>query len=159
MKWFLKKFNGDWERLKPWERPTMLLNGRASQRLAITVLALGIGNLVFFLIAGPYISVARAERLGSRTPLFQSHFYLLDVEDSPGFEIVWVLHCLTALLATLSYSGFDSFIEILVMHVCGKFSLLIDQIGKLNQPTDIRKNIAKVAKLHYQLKRFDSIFA
>lgn len=134
----------------------MLENAKASRRFAVTSVGLAHATVILYLLGRPWVSMKRQERIGQRVPLFYPDFYFFDYNNSPEFELVWAAQSFAALLATLSNSGYDSLFEVLVMHVCGKFSVLIEQVEKFNHQDDVFDSIACLAKRHHQLSRFDT---
>lgn len=151
----MHEFYSDWHKLEAWERPIMLKNAIASRRFALVSVGLSYATLVFHLFSRPWVSMERQARTGHRQPLFESDFYFFDFDKSPEFELVWALQSFASLLASFLNSGFDSFYEVLVMHVCGQLEVLIKKIKSLNYQDDPIQCIACFAKRHHKLSRFD----
>lgn len=86
-----------------------------------------------------------------------------NTDESKLFYITWLAQLISAIFATIIYSGFDTFISMVVIHIIGQFAalgislknLVKDSINKSNQVNVciFRKKLTGIVKHHERLNR------
>ena len=121
----------------------MYESGKLGRKIATGCLILSQGTSTTFLLM--QLSMQRQNR-----ELPYSSYFPFDVKTSPSYEIVWMMQGLSALGATLVYSGVDGIFAVLVMHLCGQLTILADDLNELVK----QGNISYVVKRHNELNMF-----
>ncbi|XP_072754046.1 odorant receptor 4-like [Anoplolepis gracilipes] len=147
----------DWMTSKSdWERNTMLKLAESGRSLSFGYYIFAIGTLLFG------ISLRTAFFLKNIHQPRRYLIYRFDyIQKSPNYEISWFLQLFGGTYATISNYSIDSFISILLLHMCGQLinlqSALNNLIEKLdNKPissSKFKKGIAAIIERHEHLIR------
>lgn len=92
--------------------------------------------------------------------LYFRSYYPYDASSTPVYEITWISQLFVGVIASISYCAVDNFIEFSVLHVCGQFSILKNELEQL--PISVkRENVASVnvtrQKLKYIIQRHNHL--
>lgn len=106
-------------------------------------------------------TIATFSRSDPARPLLYTAYFPFDVTRSPIFELICVCQILSAYSATVSYTGSDSFISMLTLHVCGQFQNLRERLKNLtNDPNGVKSSeefkneLKRIIKRHEHLNWF-----
>ncbi|XP_076287591.1 uncharacterized protein LOC143212566 [Lasioglossum baleicum] len=81
-----------------------------------------------------------------------------DTKKSPNFEITWLGQFIGTVLMAISFSCFDTFLAVLVLHLCGQLSILraaIEHIAETSsQGEKFSERLGNIVFRHNQLSRF-----
>jgi hypothetical protein len=98
--------------------------------------------------------------------LFYRSYYFYNALKTPIYEITCFCQYCGGIIAAIAYSGTDSFIGILVLHVCGQLSILRYELKHLTDPIInrdndalhlINKKLKFIVTRHEHLNRWDNI--
>lgn len=89
---------------------------------------------------------------GSRPFLFQT-YYLRDMSDSPYYEIIFVSQAVAIMMAAISYTGVDTFLGLLIFHICAQLDILKLRMLNLNHFKNFSAALAFNIEDHLRLIR------
>nr|QHN69106.1 odorant receptor 20 [Sirex noctilio] len=143
------------------ERQVMLKNARIARTLCIGCLFLIQATLITFITARIIViqnQVVENSTNFERELICQSYFPY-DTRNSPNFELTCFGQCLACFYITISYCGIDTFITMLVLHVCAQFTNLRFALKNLvemerKNRMEFRKKLAIIVVKHERLNRF-----
>ncbi|KAF7410506.1 hypothetical protein HZH68_004887 [Vespula germanica] len=95
-------------------------------------------------------------RQSGRRALFLLSSFPYESLITPNFELTSVGQIVSAFCTATTYTVVDTFVAMLILHVCGQFSYLRQKISELgtNDDVDFRKKLAKIVKKHDTLNKF-----
>ncbi|KYN15096.1 Putative odorant receptor 13a, partial [Trachymyrmex cornetzi] len=132
-------FYQDWHTPKTFEERTIMLkNAKLVRKISIwcTILT---QTMVTIYIVLRISTIIRFSPSDPDRPMLYTAYFPFDITKSPIFELVCVCQMLSAYSATVSYTGSDSFISMLVLHVCGQFENLRERLKNLvNDPNGVK---------------------
>ncbi|XP_035741503.1 odorant receptor 13a-like [Vespa mandarinia] len=131
LKSLLVKIVNDWNQTQQEsERSLMLKNAKLSRTISLFCSTLSYLMLIAFISLQTYANMARASEvdLGG---LLHPAIFPYDTKKSPYFEITWLGQFIATILAGISYSCFDTFHAVFVLHLCGQLSVLRSNIREL----------------------------
>ncbi|XP_046815757.1 uncharacterized protein LOC124422866 [Vespa crabro] len=128
----------------------MMTIARISRRISIgsTVIT----NSVVVLWATSRFLLMRQS--GHRALFLQSYFPYESL-ITPNFEMTSVGQIVSAFYTATTYTAVDTFVAMLILHVCGQFSYLRQKMKKLsiNDGVDFQKRLANIVKKHDALNK------
>lgn len=158
MKPLVDFFYQDWRMPKTSEeRIIMLKNAKVARKISIwcTILT---QTMVTIYIVLRISMIVRFSRSDPARPLPYTAYFPFDVTRSPIFELICVCQILSAYSATVSYTGSDSFICMLILHVCGQFQNLRERLKNLaNGPNGIKTSEEFKNELKQIVKRHEHL--
>lgn len=94
-------------------------------------------------------------RQSGRRALFLLSSFPYESLITPNFELTSVGQIVSAFCTATTYTVVDTFVAMLILHVCGQFSYLRQKISELgiNDDVDFRKKLAKIVKKHDTLNK------
>lgn len=105
--------------------------------------------------------IVKFPRSDPARPLLYTAYFPFDVTRSPIFEVICVCQILSAYSGTVSYTGSDSFISMLVLHVCSQLQNLRGRLKNLaNNPSGVgtveefKNELRRIVKRHEHLSWF-----
>ncbi|KAF7405495.1 hypothetical protein HZH66_004401 [Vespula vulgaris] len=117
----------DWTQTSPGpERLTMLKNAKISRRISLSCSTLAYTMLIAFVSLQTYASITSASEVDLGGLLHPATFPY-DTKKSPYFEITWMGQFIGSILTGISYSCFDTFFAVFVLHLCGQLSSMGSQ--------------------------------
>lgn len=154
-------FYQDWHATKtPDERTAMLKNARVVRKISIwcTVLTQTMVTIYIVLRISMIVSFKGSN---SARPLLYTAYFPFDVSQTPIFEVICVCQILSAYSATVSYTGSDSFISMLVLHTCGQFQNLrrkleniANEPGEAKTSEEFNRELKRIVMRHEHLNWF-----
>lgn len=84
---------------------------------------------------------------------FLSAYFPFDTMKSPIFEFTFICQIIGSVYYTTAYTAVDTFVAMLILHVCGQLSRLQNDLVNLNSST---RNEFQI-KLSYIVKRHDHL--
>ncbi|XP_012059502.1 PREDICTED: odorant receptor 4-like [Atta cephalotes] len=127
--WYTPKTSG--------ERTIMLKNAKLMRKISIWCTILTQTLLIIYIVLK--ISAIIFSPDDSSRPMIYTAYFPFDVIKSPIFELICACQILSAFSGTVAYTGSDSFISMLVIHVCGQFENLRERLKNLvNDPNGIK---------------------
>lgn len=116
----------------------MLKNAKLVRKISIWCTVLTQTMVTIYIVLRISI-IVRFQRNDTVRPLLYTAYFPFDTTRSPIFELICVCQIMSAYSATVSYTGSDSFISMLVLHACGQYQNLRRRLKNLiNDPDGIR---------------------
>ncbi|XP_076621658.1 LOW QUALITY PROTEIN: uncharacterized protein LOC143342062 [Colletes latitarsis] len=151
LKFLLKCMAEDWsEKMSVNDRKTMRNIARITR---ITIIRSTLMCIILVILYS-FLRFFTVKYSGTRL-LFRGYFpYDLDV--SPSYELTICGQLIGAFYAAMSYTAVDTFVAMLVFHVCGQLSILSKDIRNLpsHGKTDMQVKLGRVVRKHKYLNTF-----
>ncbi|EZA58112.1 hypothetical protein X777_01917, partial [Ooceraea biroi] len=152
----LNMIKDDWLRPKPLtERNVMIKQARIARTLTIfgyfvtQLTAITVLFLPLFGISMTY----RNNKTDTDKLLPVQSYYLYNVSKSPLYEVTFVLQSISVMTAGTTYSGMDTYMSLLVFHVCGQLENLRGRIRNLDKFNNFADTLSASVKDHIRLIR------
>lgn len=154
-------FYQDWHKPKTSEeRIVMLKNAKLGRKISIGCTILTQTMLTIYIVLRISM-IVRLPRSDPARPLPYMAYFPFDTTRSPIFELICVCQTISAYSATISYTGSDSFICMLVLHTCGQFQNLrgriknlADNPGGVKTSEEFKSELRQIVKRHEHLNWF-----
>ncbi|XP_015183161.1 PREDICTED: odorant receptor 13a-like [Polistes dominula] len=119
------------------------------------ILASRTTELCYALIAVYIFKRCLSMRTEGRLPFFPS-YYPFNAVSSPIYELAFIGQTIGAIYYTTVYTAVDTFLAMLILHVCGQLSRLQDNLIHLNSTTrqEFQNKLRYIIRRHDYLKRF-----
>jgi len=153
-------FYEDWRASKTLqERAMMVRSARLVRKISIWCTVLTQTMVTIYIVLRLFMIVKW--RSDSARPLVYTAYFPFDINRSPMFEVVCACQILSAYSATVSYTGSDSFISMLVLHTCSQFENLrvklknlVDDSWDAKTIEVFKRELKWIIKRHEQLNWF-----
>ncbi|XP_072752291.1 odorant receptor Or2-like [Anoplolepis gracilipes] len=89
-----------------------------------------------------------------KKPLPLQTYYFYDTDKSPQFELTFFIQALTILLALYVYMSVDSFLGLVVLHICGQLENLRHRLVNLVSCKDFNRALSSNIMTHIRIIRF-----
>ncbi|XP_067209502.1 odorant receptor 10-like isoform X1 [Linepithema humile] len=86
-------------------------------------------------------------------PFLLQTYYLRDSSQSPYYEIAFTAQAISIVMAAISYTGIDTFLGLVVFHICAQLDILKERMLNLNNFKDFRTGLRFNIKDHLRLIR------
>ncbi|XP_046142483.1 odorant receptor 4-like [Osmia bicornis bicornis] len=88
--------------------------------------------------------------------LFFRAYFPYDVDSTPNYQLTMFAQFLGTMYAAITYTCVDTFVAMLILHICGQLSNLKEEIKKLSVQSekDFQANLGKIVRKHQYLNRF-----
>ncbi|KAL6267443.1 hypothetical protein P5V15_000519 [Pogonomyrmex californicus] len=154
-------FYQDWHSSKTSEERTIMLkNAKLVRKISIWCTILTQVMVTIYIVLRISM-IAKFPRNDTARPMLYTAYFPFDITRSPIFELICVCQILSAYSATVSYTGSDSFISMLVLHTCGQFQNLHDRLKNLANDTggiktskEFKSELKQIVKRHEHLNWF-----
>ncbi|XP_039308661.1 odorant receptor 13a isoform X2 [Solenopsis invicta] len=160
LKLLVNFFYQDWYTPKTSaERTNMLKTAKLGRRISIWCTVLTQTMVTIYIVLRLSI-IIRIPRSDPARPMLYTAYFPFDINRSPIFELICVCQILSAYSATVSYTGNDCFISMLVLHICGQFRNLRERLKNLvnesnaKTPDKFKKELRRIIKRHEHLNWF-----
>ncbi|XP_076287589.1 uncharacterized protein LOC143212564 [Lasioglossum baleicum] len=134
----------------------MLKNAKISRSISIVLSSFTYIMFVAFMILQITNNMENTSRTDSEALLHPSIFPY-DAEKSPNLQVTWMGQFIGIASMTLCYSSFDTFLAVLVLHLCGQLSILrnaLEDLANRNHQTKFRERLVYIVHRHNELSRF-----
>ncbi|XP_011173573.2 odorant receptor 43a [Solenopsis invicta] len=148
----------DWLRPKPKKERNIMIKHARIARIIIMFGCIMMTLACFILIIPPLFG-ASLRYLTNLTdpgrPFLVQTYYLNDFfsTDSPYYEIVFAAQATSIIMAAISYTGIDTFLSLLVFHICAQLEILKGRFLNLNSFKDFNTGLAINIENHLRLIR------
>lgn len=141
------------------DRETMLRNARLSRAISIVCSTL----TYFMLLAFVSLQVWSNAENASETDLgglLHPATFPYETSKSPNYEITWLGQLMGTVLTAICYSCFDTFLAVLVLHLCGQLTVLGTALEDLvnatrrNDYKTFEQRLSSIVNRHNHLSRF-----
>ncbi|KAK1133298.1 hypothetical protein K0M31_011114 [Melipona bicolor] len=155
----LSQMLDDWtEPIANRDRQTMMKNAKISRMISIVCSTLTYFMLLAFISLQIWSNMQNASEtdLGG---LLHPATFPYDTNKSPNFEITWLGQFIGTVLTAICYSCFDTFLAVLVLHLCGQLTVLrvaledLANSTKCNNYTSFHERLGIIVNRHNQLFR------
>ncbi|XP_043503441.1 odorant receptor 13a-like [Polistes fuscatus] len=132
------------------EKKKMMKLARFSRNLASRAT-----EICFALIVAYILKRCLSMRNEGQLPFFPS-YYPFNAMSSPIYELTFVGQAIGTIYYTTVYTAVDTFLAMLILHVCGQLSRLQDDLINLNSNTrqEFQNKLRYIIRRHDYLKRF-----
>ncbi|XP_050457371.1 odorant receptor 4-like [Cataglyphis hispanica] len=157
----IKHVEHDWQVIQYQDhRKMMLRNVLVGRRLTtLCVIFLYTGGMSYHTIM-PLSSRMKANDNYTNRPLvYPGYDIYFDPQASPVYEIVFCLHCLSAIIQYSITTAVCSLAAIFATHACGQVQILMTLLddlvdGKKNKNTTVDKRLTLITRHHVRVLRF-----
>ncbi|XP_017795126.1 PREDICTED: odorant receptor 4-like [Habropoda laboriosa] len=148
----------DWaEPIPEVDRHTMLKTAKISRMISIVCSILTYVMVLAFLSLQIWSSMQNTSEFNVGGLLIPATFPY-DTNKSPNYEITWLGQFVGTVLSAICYSCFDTFVAVLVLHICGQLTVLRIALENLANTT-IKDNYSKFQeRLGYIVHRQNQLF-
>lgn len=80
-------------------------------------------------------------------------YYIVDVYQSPYFEILLIIHCVYIWAVIVCYTGVDNFLGILIFHICGQLENLRGRFASIKESKNFDHVLSTSVEEHIRLIR------
>lgn len=153
----------DWsEPIGDQDRETMLRNARIGRAISIVCSTLTYFMLFAFVSLQIWSNAENASEadLGG---LLHPATFPYETSRSPNFEITWLGQLMGTVLTAICYSCFDTFLAVLVLHLCGQLTVLgtaLEDLANATRRNDYKtfeERLRSIVNRHNHLSRFTNI--
>ncbi|XP_078043442.1 odorant receptor 2a-like isoform X1 [Augochlora pura] len=155
----IKHVEKDWRIVgDPYHRAIMLKQASISRYLiTVCVIFLYTGGMSYHTVM-QFLSKDNSNANVTMRPITYPCFNFLDAQSSPTYEIVFFLHCVSALVQyTITSAGY-SMAAIFVTHICGQIQIQIKRLNELvdddREKSTFRDSIGSIVRDHAEVLRF-----
>ncbi|KAG7199413.1 hypothetical protein KM043_014042 [Ampulex compressa] len=151
LKRLLKLMARDWEiTTNIRDRRTMLRLAKLTRNTSIRSTIMAFSVIVTYTM----FRCLMIKRIG-RHLLFRAYFPY-DAETTPRYELTFFMQLFATVSTGTSYAAIDTFVAMLVLHVCGQLSNLRYKLTNLRARTreELRRSLADIVKKHEYLNWF-----
>ncbi|XP_018318387.1 odorant receptor Or2-like [Mycetomoellerius zeteki] len=147
----------DWIKVKmEEERIVMLKQARIIRLLAICGALLILSTLLItfgsFLFGKTLRHITNlTDSIGKPLPI--QSYYLHDVSSSPKYELTYLIQTIAIIISGLSYTAVDSFLGLLILHICGQIENLHLRLLNLGNNSNFKAVLKYNIKDHIRLNR------
>jgi len=147
----------DWMKLKQdGERDVMMKRMQTSRLIVICAyLMMVCASFVVIIFSCFGLSFRRLTNLTDRNrPLLLQTYYLYDTDKSPQFELTYLTQIITLFLGLVIYVSIDTFLGLVVFHVCGQLENFRGRLVNLIAGKDFNKALSNNVVIHLRLIRY-----
>ncbi|CAK9833705.1 Odorant receptor 13a [Anthophora retusa] len=151
LKSLLKCMADDWSRMtKGDDRDTMINIAKMIRKNVIRSTVLCHTVVITYIFLRYFTMKYSNNRL-----LFRAYFPY-DTDVSPNYEFTVAAQIVAAFYASTTYTAVDTFIVMLILHVCGQLSNLKSELSKLQACDNVtlQTKLVKIVQKHVYLNRF-----
>lgn len=147
----------DWLKSKSlYERTVMI---KWAQRTRLSVMC------AFFVMGIAYVSLVGTTIFGKSMrlttnitdpgrPLLLQSYYVYDVTKRPQYEFTLILQIISVFIVILPYTGIDTFLGLLVFHICGQLDILKNRLVHLHRYENFSAILKDSVMCHIRLLRY-----
>ncbi|CAL7936634.1 unnamed protein product [Xylocopa violacea] len=159
-KWCIEHVKRDWRVVQDPSHRTIMLKYVMISRNLITVCAVFLysGGMSYHTVM-QFLSKERSKSNYTLKPLtYPGYDWFLDAQSSPTYEIVFLIHCLAAMIMYTVTTAAYSLAAIFVTHICGQIQIQITKLQELvemrKKPDGTRDAFAIIVHDHVEILRF-----
>ncbi|CAL1687679.1 unnamed protein product [Lasius platythorax] len=138
------------------ERDVMIRRARIARLLVIfgyVIMVLAFVMLIIFPCFG--IQIRHVTNLTDRNkPLPLQTYYFYDTDQSPQFELTFLVQAITISLAAIIYTSIDAFLGLVILHICGQLENFRRGMVNLISCKDFNNALSNSVMAHLRLIRF-----
>lgn len=125
----------DWFRAKTAEERNIMIK---HARIARIIIMFGCTMMVIacFILIIPPLFGGSLRYLTNLTdpgrPFLVQTYYLRDITETPYYEIMFTAQAISIIMAAISYTGIDTFLSLIVFHICAQLEILKGRLLSMN---------------------------
>ncbi|KMQ96107.1 odorant receptor 13a [Lasius niger] len=150
----------DWQVIQYQDhRKMMLRNALVGRRLTmLCVIFLYTGGMSYHTIMPLSVRMKTNNNYTNRPLVYPGYDIYFDPQTSPAYEIVFFLHCLSAIIQYSITTAACSLAAIFATHACGQVQILMTLLddlveGKRNKNTTVDKRLILITRHHVRVLR------
>ncbi|XP_036147442.1 odorant receptor Or2-like, partial [Monomorium pharaonis] len=146
----------DWLREKTAEERSIMIKHARIARIIIMFGCIMMVIACFLLIIPPmfgYTMRYLTNLTDPGRPFLVQTYYLCDITETPYYEIVFAAQAISIIMAAISYTGIDTFLSLLVFHICAQLEILEGRFLNLDTYKDFKIGLAINIEDHLRLIR------
>ena len=118
----------------------------------ITIRSILLANIVIV----AFLPARLSSMIYNDKELFYRGYYPYNTTISPNFELTLIGQLMAALYAAITYTTVDTFVVLLIFHVCGQLSILRDDLRKIHSydNKNVEMKLQKIVQKHVYINRF-----
>lgn len=138
------------------ERAVMIKQARTARLIMIWGYFVMLVSFISFIILPSFnISMRYVTNITDPGKLMPMQtYYIYNVSKSPFYEITFILQSFSTMTGAIVYTSMDSFMGILIFHVCGQLENFKIQILNLNKFSHFEEVLSFSVQQHIRLIRF-----
>ncbi|XP_048264901.1 odorant receptor 4 [Bombus terrestris] len=151
LKSLLKCMANDWDTVtNNADREKMVTIARITKK--ITIRSILLANIV----VAAFLPARLSSMIYNDKELFYRGYYPYNTTISPNFELTLIGQLMAALYTAITYTTVDTFVVLLIFHVCGQLSILRDDLRKIHSYDDknVEMKLQKIVQRHVYINRF-----
>ncbi|XP_011060924.1 PREDICTED: odorant receptor 43a-like [Acromyrmex echinatior] len=132
----------DWIKVKvEEERIVMLKQAKIVRLLAVCGILMILSTMLITVLSFPFAQTLRhvtnlTDPIGKPLPI--QSYYLHDVSSSPKYELTYLIQTIALTTSGLSYTAVDSFLGLLILHICGQIENLHLRLLNLGKDSNFK---------------------
>ncbi|GAB1864524.1 Odorant receptor [Camponotus japonicus] len=153
----VKMMKEDWMMLKlDAERDIMMKCMRTARLIVICAYFMLVCTLSMVIILPWFgLSFRHLTNLTDRNrPLLLQSYYFYDTDKSPQFELTYLTQIITLILSLIVYASIDTFLVLVIFHVCGQLENFKDRLVNLIAGKEFNKVLGDNIEIHLRLIRY-----
>ncbi|XP_043517215.1 odorant receptor 13a-like [Frieseomelitta varia] len=163
----IEELNKDWKQVElQRDRTSMLKYGKIGRGLIVyCAVFLYCGNLFYATILQYAIgSQIDDDNRTIRILMYPMYSGLLDVQESPIYEITYILQCLCSIMMNAVICGCCGLAALFSTHICGQIDIVISQLNDLVDGKFSKKNcttntrLMNIVQRHTKILKFSAMF-
>ncbi|XP_043589672.1 odorant receptor 4-like [Bombus pyrosoma] len=151
LKSLLRCMANDWDTVtNNADREKMVNIARITKK--ITIRSILLANIVIV----AFLPARLSSMIYNDKELFYRGYYPYNTTISPNFELTLIGQLMAALYAAITYTTVDTFVVLLIFHVCGQLSILRDELREIHSydNKNIEMKLQKIVQKHVYINRF-----
>ncbi|XP_071859229.1 odorant receptor 13a-like [Bombus fervidus] len=151
LKFLVKCMANDWNTTtNKAERETMVNIRRITRKTTIR------STLMANVVLLAFVPARLFSMRYSDNMLFYRGYFPYNITISPNYELTMIGQFMATFYAATTYTSVDTFVVLLIFHVCGQLSNLRDDLRKIHSydKKDVEKKLQKIIQKHEYINRF-----
>ncbi|XP_068976049.1 odorant receptor coreceptor-like [Bombus flavifrons] len=151
LKFLVKCMANDWNTTTDKaERETMMNIRRITRKTTIR------STLMANIVLLAFVPARLFSMRYSDNMLFYRGYFPYNITISPNYELTMIGQFMATFYAATTYTAVDTFVVLLIFHVCGQLSNLRDDLRKIHSydRKDVEKKLQKIIQKHEYINRF-----
>jgi len=126
----------DWTKPKSsWDRTIMITRAQTARVITTCCYCImGVSLSIAIILPAYGYSLRYLSNItdpGKLLPL--QTYYVYDITKSPQYEVTFIVQAFTMIACILPYTGVDTFLALLIFHICGQLDILRNRITRIHK--------------------------
>jgi len=145
----------DWLKSRNEQERNMMIiwaqKARTIATIAYSIMGINYICVVFVPVFG--ISVTYTANITNKILPLPGH-YIYDITKMPLYVLTYIGQIITIFFAIVAYTGIDTFLGLLVFHICGQMDILTVRFSYLSKVMKFRKGLKSCVISHIRTLRY-----